>query len=250
MARAALQGLAVLHHGLDGVGRLRTGKLFLVGLAALQHGDAQVMLGKVSVAVQLLLGLGLGLLGGLMDGMTLLPPELTGGFLPADNAAPLVVQHRQITVGVQHMAEMVAEHRLAGGAHRKALLQRVAAAGRDPRNLGGKAVDQLALLLEQALGDQYGHRHILMAGRLEAGVQILLDILPDGVAIGAQHHKALDAGILYQLRLGADVGIPLGKVDLLCGDRLNHLFLIVRHFSYPHTLLNKSAAVVQILSSR
>ena len=214
------------------------------------------MLGKVSVAVQLLLGLGLGLLGGLMDGMALLPPELTGaqeragGFLPADDAAPLVVQHGQVAVGVQHMAEMVAEHRLAGGAHRKALLQRVAAAGRDPGNLGGKAVDQLALLLEQALGDQHGHGHILMAGRLEAGVQILLDILPDGVAIGAQHHKALDAGILYQLSLGADVGIPLGKVDLLCGDRLNHLFLIVRHFSYPHTLLNKSGAVVQILSSR
>ena len=176
--------------------------------------------------------------------------ERAGGFLPTDNAAPLVVQHRQVTVGVQHMAEMVAEHRLAGGAHRKALLQRVAAAGRDPRNLGGKAVDRLAFLLEQALGDQHGHRHILMAGRLEAGVQILLDILPDGVAIGAQHHKALDAGILYQLRLGADIGIPLGKVDLLCGDRLNHLFLIVRHFSYPHTLLNKSGAVVQILSSR
>ena len=37
----------------------------------------------------------------------------------ADDAAPLVVQHGQVAVGVQHMAEMVAEHRLAGGAHRK-----------------------------------------------------------------------------------------------------------------------------------
>ena len=70
VARAALQGLAVLHHRLDGVGRLGTGKLLLVGLAALDNGDAQVVLGKIGVAVQLLLGLGLGLLGGLVDGVT------------------------------------------------------------------------------------------------------------------------------------------------------------------------------------
>ena len=242
VARAALQGLAVLHHRLDGVGRLGTGKLLLVGLAALDNGDAQVVLGKIGVAVQLLLGLGLGLLGGLVDGVTLLPPELTGaqeragGFLPADNAAPLVVQHRQVAVGVQHMAEMVAEHRLAGGAHRKALLQRVAAAGGDPGDLGRKAVDQLALLLQQALGDEHGHGHVLMAGGLEASVQIFLDVFPDGVAIGAQHNKALDAGILDQLGLRADVGVPLGEVDLLSGDRLDHFFLIVCHFSFPHTL--------------
>ena len=55
------------------------------------------MLGKIGVAVQLLLGLGLGFLGGLVDGVAFLPPELagaqerTGGFLPADDAAPLVM---------------------------------------------------------------------------------------------------------------------------------------------------------------
>ena len=39
------------------------------------------------------------------------------------------------------MAEMVAEHGLAGGAHSQALFQLVAAAGGDPGHLGGKAVD-------------------------------------------------------------------------------------------------------------
>ena len=43
VAGAALQGLAVLHHGLDGIGGLGTGKLFLVGLAALHHGDGQIL---------------------------------------------------------------------------------------------------------------------------------------------------------------------------------------------------------------
>lgn len=42
VAGAALQRLAVLHHGFDGVGGLGTGKLFLVGLAALHHGDRQI----------------------------------------------------------------------------------------------------------------------------------------------------------------------------------------------------------------
>ena len=164
------------------------------------------------------------------------PFERASGFFPANHAAPLIVQHRQVTVRMQHMAEMVAEHRLAGGAHRKALLQRVAAAGGDPGDLGRKAVDQLALLLQQALGDEHRHGHVLMAGGLEAGVQIFLDVFPDGVAIGAQHNKALDAGILDQLGLRADVGVPLGEVDLLSGDRLDHFFLIVCHFSFPHTL--------------
>ena len=129
------------------------------------------------------------------------------------------------------MAEMVAEHGLAGGAHSQALFQRVAAAGGDPGNLGGKAVDQLALFLQQAFGDQHGHSHVLVAGSLKTAVQVLLDVLPDGVAIGAQHHKALYAGVLDQFGLGADVSIPLGKVDLLCGDRFNHFFLIVCHYS-------------------
>ena len=130
------------------------------------------------------------------------------------------------------MAEMVAEHRLAGGAHRKALFQRVTAAGRDPGDLGGEAVDQLALLLQQALGDEHRHCHVLMAGGLKAGVQVFLDVLPDGVAIGTQHHETLDAGILDQLGLGADIG-----------DRFDHFFLIVCHFLLILTqILNLSAA--------
>ena len=106
----------------------------------------------------------------------------------------------------------------------QALFQRVAAAGGDPGHLGGKAVDQLALFLQQAFGDEHGHSHVLVAGSLKTAVQVLLDVLPDGVAIGAQHHKALYAGVLDQFGLGADVGVPLGKVDLLCGDRFEPFF--------------------------
>jgi hypothetical protein len=55
-----------------------------------------------------------------------------------------------------------------------------------PGDLGRLAVDQLALLLQQALGVcSTGMAYVLMAGGLEAGVQIFLDVFPDGVAIGA-----------------------------------------------------------------
>ena len=249
VAGAALQGFAVLHHGFDGIGSLSTGKLFLIGLAAFQHGDAQIMLGKVGIAVQLLLGLSLGLLGSLVDGVAFLPPELTGaqerasGFFPANHAAPLIVQHRQVTVRMQHMAEMVAEHRFAGGAHSKALFQRVRTACSDPGNFGGKAVYQLALLFQQAFGDQHRHGHVFVAGCLKAAIQNFLDVLPDCIAIGAQHNKALDAGIFNQLCLGADIRIPLCEINFLCGDCFDHFFLIVCHWFPSHFLTKLHASM-------
>ena len=170
-----------------------------------------------------------------MDGVALLPPELTGaqegtgGLFPAHHAAPLVVLHGQVTPRVQHMGEMVAEQGLAGGAHAQPLLQRVRAATGHPGHLGGEAFHQLALLLQQALGDQHGHGHVFMAGGLEPGIQILLDVFPDGVAVGAHHHKALHAGIIYQLCLQADVGVPLGKVHFLGGNGLNQLLFAFTH---------------------
>ena len=97
MAGAGLEGLVVLHHGLDGIGGLGTGEFLLVGLAALHHRHGQRVLAHIGVAVQLLLRLSHGLLGGLMDGVALLPPELAaaqeraGGLFPADDAAPLVI---------------------------------------------------------------------------------------------------------------------------------------------------------------
>ena len=237
MAGAALQGLAVLHHGFDGVGGLGTGELLFIGLTALDNRDGQILLADVCVAVQLLLGLSLSLGSGLVDGVTLLPPELAaaqegaGGLLPAHDAAPLVVLHGQLAVAVQHTGPVIAEHGLAGGANRQTLFQLVRAAHRDPRHLRREAIDQLAFLLQQALRDQYGHRHVLVAGGLEAGIHVFLDQLPDGLTVGAQDDEALDAGILDQLCLDADVGIPLCEVLLLTGDRLYELFVVFCHFN-------------------
>ena len=229
----ALEGLAVLHHALHGVGGLRAGELLLLGLAAAHHGDGQHVFIEIGVAVELLLGFRLGLLGGLMDGVALLPPELTGaqegagGLLPADDGAPLVVEHGQLPIGVEHAGPVVAEHGLGGGTESQALLQLLIAAHGDPGALGRKAVHQLALFFQQALGDQHRHGHVHMPGLFKLRVHQLLHILPDRIAVRPQDREALDRRIFHQLRLAADIGIPLSKIDLHIGDLLN--FFLFRH---------------------
>ena len=174
-----------------------------------------------------------GLLGGLMDRMALLPPELARAqerpcrLFPTDDGAPLVVEHRKLAVGLQNARPMVAEHRLGRGSERQPLFELLAAAHRDPCDLGGKAVDEFALFFEQALRNQNRHRHVLMAGLLELRVHDRLDILPDRVAIRAQNRKALDRRVFHELGLAADVGVPLRKIDLHVGDLLH--FLLFRH---------------------
>ena len=147
MGGCALQRLVVLHEALDGVGGFRPGEFFLIGLAAAHHGDRENLLKEIGIAVELLLGLVLCFLGGFVNGMALLPPELagtqegTGGFFPADHGAPLVIEHGKLAVGVQDAGPVVAEHGLGGGTEGKTLFQLLAAAHGDPGDLRGKAVD-------------------------------------------------------------------------------------------------------------
>ena len=246
----ALEGLAVLHHALNGIGRFGAGELLLVGLAAADDGNGKDVFKEVGIAAQLLLGLSLCLLGGFVDGVSLLPPELTRaqerprGLFPANDGAPLVVEHRQLAVGVQHIVPVVAEHGLGCGSEGKTLLQLLAAAHGHPCDLRGKAVDQLALLLQKALGDQNGHCNIDVTGLFEHAVHDVLNILPNGIAIGTQNGKALYGGILHQLRLAADVGIPLCKVDLHIGDLFHSLILC--HFCFLPFRLDSRISIVLV----
>ena len=231
MAGAGLEGLAVLHHALDGIGGLGTGKLLLVGLAALDHRHGQRIPAEVSVAVELLLRLRHSLLGGLVNGVALLPPEFpaaqegAGGLFPADHGTPLIIEHGELAIGLEDAVPVVAEHGLGGRPERQPLLQLVAAAHGDPGHLRGKAVDQFAFLFQQALRDQRGHRHVFVAGFFELTVHDPLNVLPDGVAVWTQDHKSLHAGIVDQLRLLADIRIPLGEIVLHTGD-LFHFFVL------------------------
>ena len=155
--------------------------------------------------------------------------EGAAGLLPAQDGAPLVVQLGQVPVGVDDVLIVLTEQGLGGGADAVALLQLLAAAVGDPGALGGEALHVVLFLLEQALRDEHGQVHVFVAGLLKALVQLGLDVLPEGVAVGvavgAVDEHALDGGVVDELRLPAHVGVPLGEVHLHVGDLL-HLLLV------------------------
>ena len=152
--------------------------------------------------------------------------EGPGGLLPPENAAPLVVEQGQVPPGVDDVAPVVAEQGLGGGADTQFLLQLLTAAQSDPGALGGEALHMVLLLLEQGLRDEHGHGHVGVAGLFELFIQITLNILPDGIAIGAVDEHTLHAAVIDELCLGTHVGEPLGKIHLHIGDLL-HLFLVI-----------------------
>ena len=125
---AGLKRLAVVHHGLDRVGVLCTGEALLRGLFALDDRDGQPFLEELRVDVQHAQGLLHRLLGGCVDGMTLLPPELTGtqertgGLFPTDDRAPLVVQLGQVTPGLDDVGVVLAEQSLGSRTYTHSLL--------------------------------------------------------------------------------------------------------------------------------
>ena len=76
MARTALQRLAVLHHGLDGVGVEGTGKTLGLTLHTLDHRNGCPVLCEIGIYVEHALCLGFSLLTGGMCCVALLPEEL------------------------------------------------------------------------------------------------------------------------------------------------------------------------------
>ena len=108
-----------MHHALDGVGSLGAVELLLLGLPAPGDGHSQDVFAEVGVEVQDADGELLGLLGGGVHGVALLPQELpvaqegTGGFLPAEHGAPLVIELGQVPVGLDDVLVVLAEQGLA-----------------------------------------------------------------------------------------------------------------------------------------
>ena len=106
VAGPGLKGLAVMHQGLNGIGRLCAREFLLVRLLALDDRDCQHFLTEICIYIQHLDGSCLGFLGRCMGCMAFLPQKLpgtqegTGCFLPAHNRTPLVVYPWQIAVGM------------------------------------------------------------------------------------------------------------------------------------------------------
>jgi len=205
-----LQGLAVLHHGFDGVGVEGSGEALCLALHTLDDGHGHELLGKVGIDLQHGLRLTFSLFAGGVGGMALLPQEFagaeegTGAHLPAHDVSPLVAQDGQVAVAVYPVLVGAPDDGLAGGADDELLFQlgggvnddavarlvRLQTVVGDDGALLGKALDVLGLAAQERFGDEERKIGVDVAGGLEHVVELTLYLFPDGVAVGLDDHAS------------------------------------------------------------
>src|SRR5262249_42958004 len=83
--------------------------------------------------------------------------------------------------------------RFRGGPHGERLLERAAARLGHHGDLGREPLDELALLREHRRGHEQREVDVLVAGGLDAVVELALDRLPDRVAVRLDDHRAAPA---------------------------------------------------------
>ena len=178
-----------------------------------------------------------------MHGVPLLPEKFTtaqegaGSLFPANDIAPLIIELRQIAPRMDYILIVIAEQRLGGRAHAHTLLQLVISAVCYPCYLGSKALNVLLLLIKKRLGNKERHVNILMSRHLKARIKNLLNILPDSVSVGTIDHATLNACISDEIRLCANVGIPLCEIIAHGCYLLNELFLFCHSPNLYYTII-------------
>ena len=232
MAGTGLQRLAVLHHGFDAVGVECARKTLVRRLDSLQYGDSHHRLDEVGIYVQHLLCEVLGLLFGSVGGVALLPEELgrteeeAGSHLPSHHVAPLVAQDRQVAVGRDPVFVRTPDDGLRCRTDDQFLLQTCVGVHHHALTVGvvhqsvvrhygalfGETFHMFGLTAQERFGDQQREIRVLHALGLETCVQTGLDALPDGVAVGFDHHAATYGRLFGQVRFYYQFVVPLRVV--------------------------------------
>jgi hypothetical protein len=227
---AGLQGLAVTHEGLDGVSAGGARELLGVALRAEVHGHGQNVLGHLAVHLEDVERLLLRFFGGGVKGVAFLPEELGGAqegaghLLPAHHVAPLVEKNREITPRLHPLGVHRADHGFRGRTDGERLLELFPAADGHPGALGREALDVFFLLLQEALGNEQGEVGVLVTKGLDAAVGFRLQVFPDGEAVGADDHAALDRTVVREFGLQHDVQVPLREIHRRWRDFLERAF--------------------------
>ena len=166
--------------------------------------------------------------------MTFLPEEFTCTkertccFFPSYNGAPLVIELREVAIGLDNIGKMLAEKSFGCRTNAKLFRKRFASAECYPCNFGSKAFDVVFFLLEKRFGNEERHINVLYAVFLELCVKNLLNVFPDSIAIGANYHTSFYAGIVYKVCFLTDIRVPFGKV-FIHRSNVTDKFLIVFH---------------------
>ena len=161
--------------------------------------------------------------------MAFLPEEFGGAqekprpHFPAHDIGPLVDQHGQVAMAADPAREGVADDGLRGGPHHQRLFQLGVRIGLqlavdllqavmgDDRHFLGEAFDMIGFLGDEGEGDEEREIAILMAGRLDAAVQLLLDQFPHAIAPGLDHHGAAHRAGLGHVGVAHHRLVPVGE---------------------------------------
>ncbi len=176
------------------------------------HHDAFVDLVRDPFRVRVRLGLRR------VRGVAFLPEELGGAEeeprpeLPPHDVGPLVEEERQVAVALQPLRHVLADDRLTRGSHDDGLVELLAARDGDDGEFRTEPLDVLGLALEVRLGDEEREVRVLGSARLDAGVDLGLQPLPEAVPVRADDHRPADGAILGKLRLVQDILVPAGEV--------------------------------------
>src|SRR5215212_7308805 len=226
-----LQRPSVAHEALACERLQRPGEALGGALRTGQDRDGERLVEAVAVDTLHLQGLLARLLGHRMDGVAFLPEELGGAqerardLLPAHYVAPLVDKDGQVAVALHPVAVELADDALRGRPDRQALLEFLAPPDRHPCEFRVEGLDDLSLLLQVALRDEQREIGVVVPGRLEAGVEVGLDELPDRVPIGPYCEGAAHRPVVGELRHPDQLQVPLAWVLALSRkllDRLGH----------------------------
>ena len=228
VARAALQGLAVLHHGFNSIGVERTGKAFRFALHAAHHGNGEHIACKVGINVEHLAGTLFCLLARGMGGVAFLPQELAGtqeeagAHLPAHHVAPLVAEHGQVAPRMNPLAVSVPNRRFARGADYQFFLELCGGVNHHAVALGvgfeaivrhhgallGKAFHVFGFFREKTFRDEQREINVLHTSLLETRIKRLLDLFPNGIAVRFYHHAAAHVCLLGKVGFHNKFVIP------------------------------------------
>ncbi len=233
--RPRLQRAAVAHQRLDGIGAQRAGELFALALPSLDDRDRQLGRERLGVQVEDLQRFLFRFGFRFVRGVPFLPEELGGAqerarhLLPAHDIGPLVDEDRQIAPRLDPLGVHGADDGFRGRPDDELLLQLLAAAVRDVRDLRRKPLDVLRLALEEALGNEQRKVRVHVTGSLDPIVQGPLQQLPDGVAVGPDHHASFDRRVVGQLRPAHDIQVPAREILRARRDFRDERFLGFLH---------------------
>ena len=147
--------------------------------------------------------------------------ERTSCLFPTYYRTPLIIDLRQISVGLDVFLIKIAEQSLRSRTNAETLLQFIQSTMCYPRYFRCKSFYVIFFFLQKRFRNKHRHVHILYTCFFESAVQFMLDIFPDRITCRFDCHASFYTCVAAQFRFFDNVCIPLCKIVFHGSDRFN-----------------------------